>query len=77
MKPLVAAGWPPETRPFKAHLTLARSDGVPAGRAIAQSLIDEAAELRIASRIDRIGLYESLTGGGPARYEPVEVVPLA
>ena len=74
---LVAAGWPPETRPFKAHLTLARSDGVPAGRAIAQSLIDEAAELRISSRIDRIGLYESLTGGGPARYEPVEVVPLA
>jgi len=74
---LVAGGWPPETRPFKAHLTLARSDGVPAGRAIAQSLIEEAAELRIASRIDRIGLFESLTGGGPARYEPVEVVPLA
>jgi RNA 2',3'-cyclic 3'-phosphodiesterase len=74
---LVAAGWPPETRPFKAHLTLARSDGVPAGRAIAQSLIDEAATLRIEAAIDRIGLFESLTGGGPARYEPVEVVPLA
>ena len=73
---LVEAGWPPETRPFKAHLTLARSDGVPAGRAIAQSLMDEAAELRIPARIDRIGLYESLTGGGPARYEPLEMVAL-
>lgn len=74
---LVAAGWPSETRPLRAHLTLARSDGVPAGRAIAEYLIEEAADLRIAARVDRIGLYESLTGGGPARYEPVEIVPLA
>lgn len=74
---LVEAGWAPETRPFKAHLTLARSDGVPAGRAIADTLMTEAADLRIAARIDRIGLFESLTGGGPARYEPLEVVSLA
>ena len=52
------------------------SDGVPAGRAIAQSLMDEAADLRIPARIDRIGLFESLTGGGPARYEPLEIVQL-
>ena len=74
---LVAAGWPTETRPFRAHLTLARSDGVPAGRAIAQTLIEESAELRIGARIDSIGLFESLTGGGPARYEPVEIAALA
>jgi 2'-5' RNA ligase len=74
---LVAAGWPPETRPFTPHLTLARSDGVPAGRAIAEWLVEEAADLRIAARVDRIGLFESLTGGGPARYEPLEVVRLA
>jgi 2'-5' RNA ligase len=58
-------------------LTLARSDGVPAGRAIAQTLMAEAADLRIAARVDRIGLFESLTGGGPARYEPLEVAALA
>jgi len=74
---LVAAGWPPETRPFKAHLTLARSDGVPAGRAIAETLMSEAADLRIPATIDRIGLFESLTGGGPARYVPLEDVRLA
>ena len=49
---------------------------MPAGRAIAQSLMDEAADLRIPARIDRIGLFESLTGGGPARYEPLEIVQL-
>lgn len=73
---LVAAGWPTETRPLKAHLTLARSDGVVAGRAIADMLAEEAESLRIRTRVDRIGLFESLTGGGPARYEPLEIVPL-
>ena len=73
---LVESGWPPETRPFKAHLTLARADGVPAGRAIAEALMDEAAAMRIPARVDRIGLFESLTGGGPARYEPLEIVQL-
>ena len=74
---LVAAGWPPETRPLRAHLTLARSDGVAAGRAIADILEEAAADLRIEALVDRIGLFESLTGGGPARYEPLEVVRLA
>lgn len=71
---LVVAGWPAETRPFRAHLTLARADGVPAGGRIAARLVEAAEELRIACPIDRIGLFESLTGGGPARYEPIELV---
>ena len=70
---LVAVGWPAETRPFRAHLTLARADGVPAGGRIAAHLVEAAAGLRIACPVDRIGLFESLTGGGPARYAPIEL----
>ena len=83
---LVAAGWPPETRPFKAHLTLARSDGVPAGRAIADALVTEAADLRITARIDRIGLYREphrrgagalrAGGGRDAGLTPVTPAPI-
>jgi 2'-5' RNA ligase len=73
---LVAAGWTIEPRPLAPHLTLARSDGVPAGAAIGQRLVTMAADLDLAFRADRIGLFESLTGGGPARYEPVELVRL-
>ncbi len=73
---LAEVGWPMDSKPFRAHLTLARADGVPAGARIAARLIEAAVGLRIASPIDRIGLYESLTGGGPARYEPIEMVPL-
>jgi 2'-5' RNA ligase len=73
---LVDAGWPAETRPYRAHLTLARADGVAAGIEIGARLTAAAAHLRIEARIDRIGLFESLTGGGPARYEPIELVAL-
>jgi RNA 2',3'-cyclic 3'-phosphodiesterase len=69
-------GWAFEARPFQPHLTLARSDGVPAGGRIAERLVAEARGHRIRTRIERIGLFESLTGGGPARYEPVELIEL-
>ncbi len=57
---------------LRAHLTLARSDGVAAGARTAEGLIAAAADLRVRWTVDRIVLFESVTGGGPARYIPLE-----
>ena len=73
---LVSAGWPAEERPFRAHLTVARSDGVPAGADVARRLTEAATGLDLLSTADRLVLFESITGGGPARYEPLETVAL-
>ena len=70
------AGWAIDDRPLRAHLTLARADGVAAGAAIGARLVAAAADLHVTFRADQIGLYESVTGGGPARYEPIEVAML-
>ncbi|MGK2850763.1 MAG: RNA 2',3'-cyclic phosphodiesterase [Candidatus Limnocylindrales bacterium] len=68
---LAAAGWTPEARPFRAHLTLARSDGLPAGAVVAERLADAIGDRSIPFVIERLALFESVTGGGPARYVPV------
>ena len=73
---LTDAGWTLDAKPFRPHLTLARSDGVPAGAAIGARLIAAAADLDVRFGAETVGLFESLTGGGPARYEPIEVVSL-
>jgi 2'-5' RNA ligase len=65
---LVAAGWPHEDRPFRAHLTLARADGVRVGPATASALRAAAADVALESSVDRLVLYESITGEGRARY---------
>jgi len=67
---LVAAGWPGDDRPFRAHLTLARADGVRAGPATGAALRMAAEDLAVSSVVDRLVLFESVTGGGPARYVP-------
>ncbi len=68
---LVGIGWPPVDRPFRPHLTLARSDGIASGTLAAGRLVASMTDRRIRTTIDRLGLFESITGGGPARYVPV------
>jgi 2'-5' RNA ligase len=58
-----------ETRPFAAHLTLARTDGVRLGPVAARALADAAEELDVRFVADRVVLFRSHLGGGPARYE--------
>jgi 2'-5' RNA ligase len=65
---LEAEGWPRDDRPFQAHLTLARADGRREGPLVARILAERAAGLDAASVVDRLVLFESVTGGGPARY---------
>lgn len=67
---LAAEGWERDRRPFRAHLTLARADGVRAGPATVAALRAAAADLAIESPIDRVVLFESITGDGRARYLP-------
>lgn len=69
------AGWARDSRPFRAHLTLARSDGVAGAAQTAGILGEETRGLDIRWLVDRLVLFESITGGGPARYEPLLVVP--
>jgi 2'-5' RNA ligase len=65
---LVRAGWEPSQRPFRPHLTLARADGVRGGPQTAAALRAAAETLDVVSTVDRVVLFESITGGGPARY---------
>jgi 2'-5' RNA ligase len=73
---LVALGWPPSDREFRPHLTLARADGRREGPRAAQLLHHRSANVRIGFGVDRVVLFESVTGGGRARYVPIREVPL-
>lgn len=68
---LAEHGWPHDDRPVRPHLTLARSDGVAAGSQVAARLVAAAAEFELGWSADRLVLFESQTGGGPARYLPL------
>ena len=58
-----------ETRPFAAHLTIGRTDGVRLGPAAARALADAASAIDVRFTADRVVLFRSQLGGGPARYE--------
>jgi 2'-5' RNA ligase len=73
---LEGVGWPRDDRPYRAHLTLARSDGVRAGPAVARRLIDAAAAVNEPFRAESLVLFESISGGGPARYVPLHETPI-
>ena len=73
---LAAEEWPREGRDFRAHLTIARADGVRSGPETLRQLVAAAAETSIEWLADELVLYESVTGAGPARYEPLLRLPL-
>ncbi|HYN69775.1 MAG TPA: RNA 2',3'-cyclic phosphodiesterase [Candidatus Eisenbacteria bacterium] len=72
-----AAGWPIESRPFAAHLTIARTDGLRAGPAAAAALQEAAGRLDASFGVDRVVLYRSVLGNGPASYEAIHESVLA
>jgi 2'-5' RNA ligase len=58
-----------DTRPFTPHLTIARTDGLRLGPMAAQALETAAIGLDIRFTVDRLVLFRSILGQGPARYE--------
>jgi 2'-5' RNA ligase len=58
-----------ETRPFAPHLTIARTDGLRSAPEAAHSLIAAAETLEAPFTAERVVLYRSLLGRGPAQYE--------
>ena len=70
-------GWAVETRPFRPHLTIARTDGVRAGPAAAAALGRAATDLDAGFRAGEVVLSRSHLGSGPARYERLHEVRLA
>ncbi len=67
-----AAGFPPEERPFRSHLTLSR---IRPHQDVAV-LLETVPPLGINMTVDRVVLYESHLGRGGARYEEIESFPL-
>jgi RNA 2',3'-cyclic 3'-phosphodiesterase len=65
---LAQAGWPIDDRTFRPHLTLARADGRREGPAVAALLAARAVGFETTFPADELVLFESVTGGGPARY---------
>jgi 2'-5' RNA ligase len=61
-------GWAAPDRPFTAHLTLARADGVRAGAQTVRALIAAVDGRELSFRADRLVLFETVPGRGPARY---------
>jgi len=74
--PLERLGWPAEARPFRPHLTVARTDatGIRDAALTAQALEAAAEEWTPAFTVDRVVLFRSHLGGGPPRHEPLDEI---
>ena len=74
--PLVRLGWPAEARPFRPHLTVARTDatGIRDAALTAQALEAAAEAWTTAFTVDRVVLFRSHLGGGPPRHEPLDEI---
>jgi 2'-5' RNA ligase len=69
----LAAGFAPEDRPFRAHLTLSR---VRPPEDVSR-LVEEFPAVDLRWRCRSIVVYRSHPGRGGVRYEPLEVFPLS
>lgn len=58
-----------DTRQFTPHLTIARTDGLRLGPMAAHALEQAADGLDVRFTVDRVVLFRSFLGHGPARYE--------
>lgn len=70
---VVQAGLMPEERPFHSHLTLSRIRPPEDVR----NLIDAVPPFPLRQAVERITVFESVLGRGPAAYVPLETFPLA
>jgi 2'-5' RNA ligase len=68
-----SAGAVPDDRPFSPHLTLARTDGLRLAPDAARALGEAAAGREWAFLADRVVLFRSHLGNGPAWYESIHV----
>ncbi len=68
---LVPHGWPRGDRPYRPHLTLARSDGVRAGPRVAARLLEAADDFSEEFEATSLTLFESVSGDGRAQYVPL------
>lgn len=77
--PLAALGWPLEARPFRPHLTVARTDAasIASGAGAAAALVTAATGWRTTFDADRVVLYRSHLRSGPPEYEAVAEALLA
>ena len=76
--PLAALGWAADTRPFRPHLTVARTDAVhgTGGLAVADALTTAASAWSVSFRASSVCLFRSHLGSGPASYECMSEVEL-